>query len=333
MTRFWPLGGATLIATSPCPIFLGLPLTAGASAFFILSQSRGAAGMVRRPFSSSVRRMQTVHKIRTRGAQHFFDLLDRLPNHAARLAGLNLALQLKEPPIGAVETLCQYGCHAKERDRVYPKYGGRIGDMKLRGFKRTYIGRVRLIQQHGEFAEHGARLRHPGDLNAFLYDRDRALLKDQQSAGCRGGAEHGLTGLVSGERKGGEPPLENCHIGNQGRRHVRSSVVLAGRHSKTNGSLSIFVGSHGAMNPAGRVCCNMRTEYSWLNHNCNCTRLKFAFLLRSYDRPASRRGPPRPVGGPPLLGGVGGIAAIAAHPFLSWASAKRVHGLRSSQNI
>ena len=59
----------------------------------------------------------------------------------------------------------------KERDRVYPKYGGRIGDMKLRGFKRTYIGRVRLIQQHGEFAEHGARLRHPGDLNAFLYDR------------------------------------------------------------------------------------------------------------------------------------------------------------------
>ena len=59
----------------------------------------------------------------------------------------------------------------KERDRVYPKYGGRIGDMKLRGFKRAYIGRVRLIQQHGEFAEHGARLRHPGDLNAFLYDR------------------------------------------------------------------------------------------------------------------------------------------------------------------
>jgi hypothetical protein len=52
--------------------------------------------------------------------------------------------------------------------------------MKLRGFKRTHIGCVRLIQQHGEFAEHGARLRHPGDLNAFLYDRDRALLKDQQ---------------------------------------------------------------------------------------------------------------------------------------------------------
>jgi ABC-type uncharacterized transport system substrate-binding protein len=40
--------------------------------------------------------------------------------------------------------------------------------MKLRGFKRTYIRRVRLIQQHGEFAEDGTRLHHPGDLNAFF---------------------------------------------------------------------------------------------------------------------------------------------------------------------
>src|SRR5262249_35593876 len=48
--------------------------------------------------------------------------------------------------------------------------------MKLRGFKRTYIGRVRLIQQHGEFAEHRPRLRHLGDLDAFPNDFDRALL-------------------------------------------------------------------------------------------------------------------------------------------------------------
>src|SRR5262249_35244296 len=114
--------------------------------------------------------------------------------------------------------------------------------MKLRGVKRTYIGRVRLIQQHGEFAEHGARLRHPGDLNAFLYDRASTPLKYQPPPGCRGGAEHGLAGLVSHERKGGKLPLENGHIGNQGRRHVRSSIALAGRHSKTNGSLSISVG-------------------------------------------------------------------------------------------
>src|SRR5262249_28702618 len=75
--------------------------------------------------------------------------------------------------------------------------------MKLRGFKRAYIGRVRLIQQHGEFAEHGARLRHPGDLNAFPNDFDRALLKNQQPAGCRACGEHGLAGPVSHERKGG----------------------------------------------------------------------------------------------------------------------------------
>ena len=86
--------------------------------------------------------------------------------------------------------------------------------MKLRGFKRTHIGCVRLIQQHGEFAEHGPRLRHPGDLNAFLYDRDRALLKDQQPARCRGGAEHRLASLVGDEGKGSKLPLENGDIGN-----------------------------------------------------------------------------------------------------------------------
>jgi hypothetical protein len=59
-------------------------------------------------------------------------------------------------------------------------------------------------------------------------------------------------GPVRHDWKGGELPLENGHIGNQGRRHVRSSVALAGRHSKTNGSLSVFVGRHGAMKPARR---------------------------------------------------------------------------------
>jgi len=92
-------------------------------------------------------------------AQQSFDLLDRSPNNAARLGGLNLALQLEQAPIGAVETLRQDRRNVKERDRVYPKYGGRIGDVKLRGFQRTYVRRMRLIQQHGEFAEYGAGLR------------------------------------------------------------------------------------------------------------------------------------------------------------------------------
>src|SRR5215813_2449679 len=101
------------------------------------------------------------------------------------------------------------------------------------------------------------KVTEPGDLDAFPNDFDRALLKDQQPAGRRACGEHGLAGPVSHERKGDKLPLENGHIGNQGRRHVRSSVVLAGRHSKANGSLSIFVGRHGAMNPAGRVGCNI----------------------------------------------------------------------------
>jgi hypothetical protein len=75
-------------------------------------------------------------------------------------------------------------CNVKERDRIYPEDGGRIGDVKLRGFQCTHVRTVRLIKQHREFAEHGTRLRHPSDLNAFLYNGDRALLKDQQQAGC-----------------------------------------------------------------------------------------------------------------------------------------------------
>src|SRR5258705_13706209 len=141
-------------------------------------------------------RIAGIHKIGTGVAQQSFDLLDRSPNYTARLPGLNLALQLKEAPIGAVDALRQDRCNVKERDRVYPEYGGRIGDVKLRGFQSTYIRRVRLIEKHGEFAEHGTGLRDPGNLDAFLYDCYRALLKDQQPAGCRGGPEHGLAGLV-----------------------------------------------------------------------------------------------------------------------------------------
>jgi hypothetical protein len=69
-------------------------------------------------------RIAGIHKIGTGGAQQSFDLLDRSPNYAARLAALNLALQLKEAPIGAVETLRQDRRNVKERDRVYPEYGG-----------------------------------------------------------------------------------------------------------------------------------------------------------------------------------------------------------------
>ena len=44
-------------------------------------------------------RIAGIHKIGTGFAQQSFDLLDRSPNYAARLAGLNLALQLEEAPL------------------------------------------------------------------------------------------------------------------------------------------------------------------------------------------------------------------------------------------
>jgi hypothetical protein len=49
----------------------------------------------------------------------------------------------------------------KEGHRVYSEYGGRIGDVKLRGFQRTYVRGVRLIQQHG-------RVRRPSLLRRIL---------------------------------------------------------------------------------------------------------------------------------------------------------------------
>jgi hypothetical protein len=91
--------------------------------------------------------------------------------------------------------------------------GRRIGNEKLRGFQGPNVCSVRLVQQDGEFAEHGARLRHPGDFNIFLDDYYCALSEDQQAAGPRTSGEHGLAGLVGRNRKASEPFLKNSTIG------------------------------------------------------------------------------------------------------------------------
>jgi hypothetical protein len=118
-----------------------------------LEEIPGARVSALRGIGERVIRIAGIHKIGTAGAQQSFDLLDSSPNYAAWLAGLNLALQLEQAPIGAVETLRQDRCNVKERHRVCPEYGGRIGDVKLGGFQCTYVRGVRLIQQYGEFAE------------------------------------------------------------------------------------------------------------------------------------------------------------------------------------
>ena len=80
------------------PLLLGLPLYGRCIRVLHVEPIGGAARAIRRTVSAPrcvgckrVIRIAGIHKIRTRGAQQFFDLLDRLPNHAARLAGLNLA--------------------------------------------------------------------------------------------------------------------------------------------------------------------------------------------------------------------------------------------------
>jgi hypothetical protein len=93
-----------------------------------------------------------------------------MPNHPVvrdlRVCNLGIKTRLNPGCVSLFHRHCERWHWACKRLRCAPDCGGRIGDMKLRGFKRTYIRRVRLIQQHGEFAEHGTRLRHPGDLNS-----------------------------------------------------------------------------------------------------------------------------------------------------------------------
>jgi hypothetical protein len=54
-------------------------------------------------------------------AEHFFHLLDRFVDHAARLARLKLVLQFNDGSIGTGEATRQNLRHVKERDRVLRK--------------------------------------------------------------------------------------------------------------------------------------------------------------------------------------------------------------------
>ena len=60
-----------------------------------------------------------------------------------------------------------------------------------------------------------------------------------------------------------------------------AQAIAGGLVDLPEGSLSVLVGRHGAMNPAGRVRCNMRNQIRLANHNCNFSGSKPAFLLGS----------------------------------------------------
>ena len=64
----------------------------------------------------------------TSTAQQTFYFLDRFTDHAERLAGLKLVLQLNECLIGCVETSCQGNRNVQVRGWVLQQ-GGRVGDV------------------------------------------------------------------------------------------------------------------------------------------------------------------------------------------------------------
>jgi len=99
------------------------------------------------------------------------------------------------------------------RDRILSQKDSRVGDVKLRGFQRAYVHFVRLIEQNGEFTEHGARLRHLGNLPVLLEDRDGTFLEDQQPSGPRTIDDYALAGLIGHDWKGGDTVLSGGLFG------------------------------------------------------------------------------------------------------------------------
>ena len=61
----------------------------------------------------------------------------------------------------------------------------------------------------------------------------------------------------------------------------KPSCLISCSHWLPESSLSVLVGRHGAMKPAGRIRCNMGNQIRLPNHNCNFYRLKARVLLPS----------------------------------------------------
>src|SRR5262249_49480853 len=95
--------------------------------------------------------------------QQYLHFLDCLCDHAERRAALKLLLQLNEYLIGATYPTCKDRRNVKGSVRILREKGRRIAIVPYTTLFRSNVCSVRLVQQDGEFAEHSARLRHPGD--------------------------------------------------------------------------------------------------------------------------------------------------------------------------
>ena len=71
--------------------------------------------------------------------------LDSLGNHAVRLAGLKLALELNENAISAVKPSSKDCRNVKGSDWVSREKGRSIGNEKLRGFQSSHMRCMRLV--------------------------------------------------------------------------------------------------------------------------------------------------------------------------------------------
>jgi hypothetical protein len=68
-------------------------------------------------------------------------------------------------------------------------------------------------------------------------------------------------------------------------------VAFASIVQHRDGSLSVLVGRHGAMNPAGKVRCNMGTKYGWLTTIATFTGSKPGFCYPRLGHDALRLRP------------------------------------------
>src|SRR5215472_15713206 len=97
---------------------------------------------------------------------------------------------------------------------------------------------------------------------------------------------------------------------------LKPSCLISCSHWLPDGSLSVLVGRHGAMNPAGRVRCNMWKKVKSRNDYRNIPLLTARVLARigfGHWRVQLRLGHPGPsVGG--LTGGPGSCSAGTSEP-------------------
>jgi hypothetical protein len=147
-------------------------------------------------------------------AQQLLHPLDRPADHAARLAGSELALNLEKGSVGAIERLGKDRGDVEGDGRITGKQRRRVGNVELRLLQGSYVRRMGLIQEDGQFAEHRAGRRDFGDLHSILDDLYGTAPEDKQPSRRGTGGQNSLLGLVFHHGQVREPLLEGRGVRN-----------------------------------------------------------------------------------------------------------------------